>query len=52
MANYQQQATAFEIHNGRSALAAGTALYAPMPPLAERTERPSEVVSISIGSRR
>jgi hypothetical protein len=25
--NYQQQATAFEIHNGRSALAAGTALY-------------------------
>ena len=28
--NYQQQATAFEIHNGRSTLAAGTALYSPI----------------------
>src|SRR6516164_372008 len=43
--NYQQQATAFEIHNGRSALAAGTALYAPHLPLAIPT------VSGSIGWR-
>jgi hypothetical protein len=31
--NPQQPTTAFETHNGRSALAAGTALHAPEPPL-------------------
>jgi hypothetical protein len=36
--NHRQQRTAFETHNGRSALAAGTGLHAPIRPFVDATD--------------